>query len=246
MDKMLYVAMTGAKQVMRAQEVNSNNLANASTTGFRADLDAFRSVPVVGPGYSSRVYAVDEGQGTKLDSGSVITTGRQLDVAVNGDGWIAVQAPDGSEAYTRAGNLEVNPLGQLLTRDGAAVLGNGGPIVIPPHDKLDIGEDGAISIVPVGQEITTVATIERIRLVKPDAADMYKGTDGLMRVVEGAEAIPDASVKLTSGALETSNVNTVEALVNMISLARQFEAHVKVMSTAKENDESATQLLRIS
>lgn len=246
MDRMLYIAMTGAKHVISSQAVNSNNLANASTTGFRADLEAFRSLPLEGPGLNTRVYAVDEGVGTKLDTGSIITTGRNLDIAVNGDGWIAVQAPDGSEAYTRAGNLQVTSAGQLVTREGYPVLGNSGPIAVPPFEKLDLGEDGTVSILPVGQEITTVSAVERIRLVNPDAANLYKGSDGLMRVPNDIVVAPDAKVKIVSGSLESSNVNAIDSLVNMIALARQFEMHVKVMSTAKENDEAATQLLRVS
>lgn len=245
MDRMLYIAMTGAKHVITAQAVNSNNLANASTTGFRADLEAFRSLPLTGPGLNTRVYAVDAGVGTKLDNGSILTTGRDLDIAVDGKGWIAVQAPDGSEAYTRAGNLQVSSAGQLVTREGYPVLGNNGPIAIPPSEKLDIGEDGTVSVLPAGQEITTVSAVERIRLVNPDEKDIYKGNDGLMRVTDGVVVAPDSKVKLVSGALEGSNVNAIDSLVTMIELARQFEMHVKLMSTAKQNDEAATELLRI-
>lgn len=246
MDRLLYIAMTGAKHTMRAQAVNSNNLANASTTAFRADFDAFRSQALNGPGYNSRVYAVDQGQGSDLASGSLESTGRELDVAIKGQGWIAVQAPDGSEAYTRAGNLVVSPLGQLVTQDGFAVLGNGGPIAVPPAQKIEIGEDGTVSVLPLGQEITTIAAVERIKLVNPEAESLYKGADGLMRVREGTAVAADAGVKLVSGTLEGSNVNTIEALVDMISLARQYEMHIKVMGAAKENDEVSTQMLRIS
>lgn len=246
MDRLLYIAMTGAKQTLRAQAVNSNNLANASTTAFRADLDTFRSQPLNGPGYNTRVYAVDEGQGSDLSTGSLVTTGRELDVALKGKGWIAVQAPDGSEAYTRAGSLEISPLGQLVTRQGFAVLGNGGPIAIPPSEKVEVGEDGTVSVLPLGQEITTISAVDRIKLVNPEEDTLFKGDDGLMRVKEGTNVVPDASVKLLSGTLEGSNVNTIEALVDMISLARQYEMHIKVMAAAKENDEVGTQLLRIS
>lgn len=246
MDKMLYIAMTGASQIMKAQAVNSNNLANASTTGFKKDLDAFTSLPLNGSGYASRIYAVDEGQGVDLAAGTFNATGNELDVAINGKGWIAVQAPDGSQAYTRAGNLQVNELGQLLTGAGHPVLGDGGsPIAIPPFEKLDIGIDGTISIRPVGQDASTLAQVNRILLVNPDEDSLYKGRDGLMRVAEGTPAVADANIKLVSGVLESSNVNPVEALVNMISLARQFEMHIKLMSTAQEIDAASTQLMRI-
>ncbi|MDT8404488.1 flagellar basal-body rod protein FlgF [Sulfuriflexus sp.] len=247
MDRMLYIAMTGASQVTRAQAVNSNNLANVSTNGFRADLEAFRSLPLNGPGHNSRVYTVDEGQGVDFTSGSLQTTGRSLDVAIKGQGWIAVQAADGSHAYTRAGNLQVSEVGQLLTGAGHPVIGaDGGPVALPPFEKLDIGDDGTISLRALGQEASTIANVNRIQLVNPDTDKMYKGRDGLMRVEEGTPVIPDANVTLVNGMLEGSNVNAVESLVNMITLARQFEMQVKMMSTAQENDAASAQLMRIN
>ena len=247
MDRLLYIAMTGASQVSKAQAVNSNNLANASTNGFRADLDAFRSLPVDGPGHKSRAYAVAEGQGVDFTQGTLNATGNPLDVAVKGQGWIAVQAADGSEAYTRAGNLQINELGQLLTGAGSPVIGSdGGPIALPPFEKIDIGDDGTISIRAQGQSASTVANVNRIKLANPDPGSMFKGQDGLMRAEEGIEVVPDAKVTLAGGVLESSNVNPVESLVNMISLARQFEMHIKVMSTAQENDAATASLMRIS
>jgi len=250
MDRMLYIAMTGAGQITRAQGVNSNNLANASTTGFRADLESFTSLQVNGPGHDSRAYAVSEGQGVDLSQGTINSTGNPLDVAVNGDGWIAVQAPDGSEAYTRAGNLSVNELGQLFTGDGLPVLGNDGPIAVPPFETMEVGGDGTITIRPVGQSANTLSTINRIRLVNPEPETLYKGKDGLLRV--DLEATPenavlaDANVGLVSGALESSNVNPIESLVTMISLARQFEMNVKLMDTARQNDAASAELLRVA
>ena len=239
--------MTGASQVTKAQAVNSNNLANASTNGFRADLDAFRSLPLNGPGHASRVYAVDEGQGVDFTQGTLNQTGNPLDVALKGKGWIAVQGADGNEAYTRAGNLQVNELGQLLTGAGSPVIGSdGGPIALPPFEKIDIGDDGTITIRALGQSAATVSNVNQIKLVSPDPDVMYKGTDGLMRVEEGVNVVPDAKVTLATGVLESSNVNPVESLVNMISLARQFEMHIKVMSTAQENDAASASLMRIN
>lgn len=250
MDRMLYVAMSGAKQIMLAQAVNNNNLANVSTSGFRADLDAFRSMPVFGPGYPSRVYTVTERPGTDMSTGSLTTTGRELDVAVNGQGWIAVQAPDGSEAYTRAGDLRVSINGQLETGAGHSVLGNGGPIAIPPFEKIEIGADGTISILPVGQAPSALAVVDRIKLVNPPSRDMEKSVDGLMRVkgpVNGqGDAPADAAVNLTSGVLESSNVNAVEAMVKMIELSRHYETQIKMMRVAQENDVAATQMMRMS
>ena len=245
MDRMLYVAMSGAKQIMLAQAVNNNNLANVSTAGFRADLDAFRSMPVFGPGYPSRVYTMTDRPGTDMSAGALTTTGRELDVAVNGQGWITVQAPDGSEAYTRAGDLRVSVNGQLETGAGHPVMGNGGPIAIPPFDKIEIGSDGTISILPIGQAPSALAVVDRIKLVNPLQRDIEKGVDGLMRV-KGPEVAPDATVSLAGGVLESSNVNAVEAMVKMIELSRHYETQIKMMRVAQENDVAATQMMRMS
>lgn len=245
MDRMLYVAMSGAKQTMLAQAVNTNNLANVNTTGFRSDLEAFRSLPVYGPGYPSRVYAQTEMPGTDFLAGTLSTTGRELDVAVNGEGWIAVQAADGSEAYTRAGDLRVTVNGQLETGAGRPVMGNGGPIAVPPFETLEIGADGTISIRPVGQAANALAVVDRIKLVNPPLGQMEKGTDGLMRVKDGKNAAADAAVQLSSGVLESSNVNAVEAMVRMIELGRQFETQIKMMRAAQENDAASAQLMRM-
>ncbi len=245
MDRLLYVAMSGAREVMQAQAVNTQNLANASTTGFRADLESFRSLPVYGPGYASRVYGVADGMGVDFASGSSVSTGRDLDVAVNGSGWLAVQGPDGNEAYTRAGDLRVDSLGLLRTGAGHVVMGNGSPIAVPPSESVEIAGDGTISIRPIGAPANTVSVVDRIKLVNPAVADMEKGPDGLMHMKNREPAVADGSVTLQPGALESSNVNTVEAMVNMIQLARQYETQVKVMSNAEDNDRAATQLLRM-
>ncbi len=246
MDKLLYIAMSGAKQTMLAQTVNANNLANVNTTGFRADLAAFESLPVNGPGYASRAYAQSEGLGANFATGSLLTTGRDLDVAVRGDGYIAVLAPDGTEAYTRAGDLRVDSGGQLVNGAGHRVLGNGGPLAIPPHEKLEVGTDGTISIRPVGQQASALATLDRIKLVNAPPGSLQKGADGLLRPVDGGQLQPNASVQLVSGALESSNVNAVEAMVNMISLSRHFEMQVKTMKSAEENDRRGDELLRLT
>lgn len=246
MDRMLYVAMSGAKQTMLAQASNSNNMANANTTGFRADLAAFRSMPVYGPGEPSRVYAMAERPGVDTTSGALNSTGRNLDIAIKEDGWIAVQAKDGSEAYTRAGNLQVGDGGLLTTGSGLLVLGNGGPIALPPAEKIEIGGDGTISIRGIGQSASTLTVLDRIKLVKMDGASIVKGGDGLMRKSDGTTAEPDATVNLIAGALEMSNVSAVDSMVNMITLARQYEAQVKMMKTAEDTDNASTQLLSLS
>lgn len=246
MDRALFLAMNGAKQVQLHQTTNTNNLANASTTGFRADFDAFQSLPVFGPGYASRVYNQDHRSGIDFSSGSLQQTGRQLDIAVQGEGFIEIQAPDGNIAYSRAGDLRISSLGVLETGAGHPIMGNGGPIAVPPFEKLDIGADGTISILPTGQEATTLAAVDRIKLVNPNPQDLVKGEDGLLRDVTGASIEADASVTVASGVLEASNVNIVAELVDMIELARNFEMHVKYMQSLEENDQATTQLLRLN
>ena len=245
MDRMIYVAMAGAQQTLLAQAANTQNLANANTTGFRAELTAFRSQPVFGPGYPSRVYAMAESPGIDFVPGTIETTGRPLDVALSGAGWMAVQAPDGSEAYTRAGDLHISTNGILETSTGRPVLGNGGPIAIPPHQKLNIGSDGTVSIVPLGQLPNTLAVVDRIKLVDPPLADLTRGPDGLFVPRDGKPAPANASVQLVSGALESSNVNPVDSMVRMIELARSFDMQVKVMQAARRNDQATAQLMKI-
>ncbi len=189
MDKMLYVAMTGASQVSLAQRAHANNLANISTTGFRRDLEQARAMPVFGEVQPSRVFSMSERPATDFTAGALQETGRELDIAVQGDGWIAVQSPDGAEAYTRAGNLKIDALGMLRTAEGLPVLGNAGPIAVPPEEKVEIGEDGTISIRALGEAPNVQAEVDRIRLVNPDPAQMSKGLDGLMHV-DGPPAKP--------------------------------------------------------
>lgn len=247
MDRVLFLAMSGAQQATQAQAINTNNLANLSTTGFKSDLAQFRSMPVFGPGEPTRVYAMAEHPGVDTRPGALNTTGRNLDVAVRGQGWLAVQAPDGGEAYTRAGDLRVSNTGFLETGAGHPVLGNGGaPISVPPAESIQIGTDGTISIRPVGQEANVLAEVDRIKLVDPPSADLIKGKDGLMRLSSGAQAPADANVNLVSGALETSNVSAVESMVNMIELARQYEMNIKIMQSAKENDAASNEMMRMA
>ena len=246
MDRMLYIAMSGAKQTMLAQAAISNNIANVNTTAFHQDFTAFRAMPVYGAGLPTRVYAMAERPATDLTPGMIQSTGRDLDLAIQGDGWFAVQARDGTEAYTRAGDLHLGAGGVLTNGAGLPLLGNGGPIVIPPAEKIEIGVNGGISIRPVGQAATNLAVVDRIRLVNPNARDLVKGSDGLMRMKSGAPVEPDAGVRVTSGAIEASNVNPIEALVQQITLGRQFDLQIKLMKSAEENDASTTQMMRLS
>jgi flagellar basal-body rod protein FlgF len=244
MDHSLYVAMTGATQTMRAQEAVSNNLANASTVGFKGELDAFQSLPVLGPGQPTRINAVDRGVGEDMSQGATRHTGRALDIAVQGNGWIAVQSPDGSEGYTRAGDLKLTGDGQLTDAAGNPVLGTAGPISLPDSAQISIGSDGTISTVPLGEGPNTIAALDRIKLVNPDAGGMVQGSDGLMHMADGSVVGNDPSVQLSPGSLEGSNVNVSQELVKMIALSRQYDMQIKSIKSEEDNAQSATKLLQ--
>ena len=244
MDRMLYVAMSGASETLIAQGNASNNLANANTSGFLADFNQFRSMPVFGDGQPTRVYALDERPQTNFSHGAVTRTGRDLDVAVKDGGWIAVQSRDGSEAYTRRGDLKLDSNGVLTTGNGLQVMGNSGPIALPPYDTIQIGTDGTISIRPQGAAASELAVIDRIKLVDPQYDLMTKGEDGLMRLNDGSEAAASSGQRLASGTLESSNVNIVNEMVNMIELSRRYEMQVKLMKTAEETAASSASILR--
>jgi flagellar basal-body rod protein FlgF len=246
MDKSLYIAMSGAKQTLLAQTANANNLAHTQTSGFKADLEQFRSMPVFGAGYPTRVYAMTERPGTDMSSGSLQTTGRELDVAIEGDGWLAVQTADGKEAYTRAGDLRITPEGLLQNGAGQQVLGQEGPISIPPTQKLSIGKDGTISIIPMGSNATNMAVLNRIKLVNPPKDGLEKLNDGLMHLKNGKTAEPSADVVLAQGALEGSNVNAISAMVDMIELSKNFELQTKVMKDADENAKASAKLMQMA
>lgn len=244
MDRLLYISMTGAAQNMRAQQTISNNLANVSTTGFQADLDAYKSLALKGDGFDSRVFNQHYRSGVDFQKGSMLNTGRELDAAIQGEGLIAVQAKDGSESYTRAGDFRVDQNGFLTTGTGLMVLGEGGPVSIPPYQKLDIGSDGSISVIALGQTADSVTIVDRIKLVKPELDQLKKGSDGLLKMNGDVPAEADATVRLVSGTLESSNVNAVTELVSLLDNSRQFELHIKMMKTAEETDESSTKLMR--
>ncbi|MDP3125557.1 MAG: flagellar basal body rod protein FlgF [Thiobacillus sp.] len=243
MDRLIYTAMTGAKHTLEQQATTSHNLANATTTGFREQINQFRAVPVQGAILPTRTFVVDATTGSNYASGAIQHTGRELDVAIQGEGWLAVQAADGSEAYTRNGSLKMDENGLLLTRDGFAVQSDSGPLSIPPGSSLAVAADGTISQLPDGSQPTGLTTIGRLKLVNPPVADLVRGDDGLFRQKSGEPAVADPAVSLLSGALETSNVNVVDAMVSMISLARQFDMQIKLLERAESNDSKASQLL---
>lgn len=246
MDKMLYVSMTGAQNNTLGLRAHANNLANVSTTGFRRDFEQARSMPLFGETFPARVFAMSERPATDFRQGSLQETGRDMDVAVGGKGWIAVQAPDGSEAYVRTASLNIDALGMLRTGNGLPVMGNAGPIAVPPEQKVEIGQDGTISIRALGEAPNTLAEVDRIKLVNPDPKQMEKGTDGMIRVKGQPQVEPDATVTLTSGFLESSNVNAVEEMTSILALSRQFELSVKMMRTAEDNASSMARVLQLS
>ena len=241
---------TGYTEVYRQNDIMSGNtwthptLANVRTTGFKADLAQARAMPVFGEGHQSRVYAMTERPATDQSAGVLNATGRELDVAIRGQGWLAVQSPDGSEAYTRAGELHIDAAGQLRTGRGLPLLGEGGPIVLPPAAKVDIGQDGTITVQALGDGANALAVVDRIKLVNPGAEALTKGGDGLMRLAEGEAAPLDVTVQLESGYLEASNVNSVSELTSILDLSRRFEMNLKMMTDAKDNADAAARVLQ--
>lgn len=246
MDKLLYVAMSGAKETLASQAANNDNLANASTTGFKASLAAFQTRAVSGAGFPSRAYATAATVGWNHTDGEQQTTGNPLDVAVQGPGFLAVQDLAGAEAYTRAGDLHVDPSGQLMTTGGRPVLSDNGPIAVPPATSVSIAADGTVSVVPLGQPPNSLAAVGRIKLINPASGAVERGPDGLYRPVDGSTPEADANVQLASGVLEASNVNITGCLVNMIELARRFDMQIKALHTAEEDGQASAKLLQSS
>jgi flagellar basal-body rod protein FlgF len=244
MDRMIYIGMGGAKQAMEQQASVANNMANVSTPGFRAQINNYRAVPVTGDEMATRAMVVATTPGADMRSGPLMQTGRSLDVAVRGDGWLAVQTPNGGEAYTRVGNLQVGAEGQLMTMDSLPLLGDAGPVVVPPGSSLTVAADGVITALGAGDPAVGASEVGRLKLVNPAAGDLVRGDDGLFRMRAGVAAPQaDPGVRLLSGTLEGSNVNAVEAMVDMIANARRFEMQMKTLQTAESNDQQANKLL---
>jgi flagellar basal-body rod protein FlgF len=246
MDRLIYTAASGAKHILEQQATASHNLANVSTTGFRAQVDSFRAVPVQGDGLPTRAFVVDSTVGADFSSGPLQMTGRDLDVAVKGQGWLAVQMPDGSEAYTRNGALQMNANGVLQSAGGFTIAGDGGPITVPPDVTVAIGGDGTISSIETTTKPGAPTVLGRLKLVNPPEADLVRGDDGLFRLKSGAPAPADPAVAVAGGALEGSNVNPIDSMVNMIGLARSFEMQMSMMKNAENNAAKATQILALS
>lgn len=245
MDRLIYTAMTGAKHILEQQATTSHNLANATTTGFRAQLDSFRAVPILGPGLPTRAFVVDATVGTDFSTGSFQSTGRELDLAIQGKGWLAVEKADGTEGYTRHGSLKLSENGVLQTQSGLNVLGDGGPITIPPDVSIAIAKDGTVSTVPTGSKPNAVEVIGRLKLVNPPEENLLRGDDGLFKTKDGLAVDSDLNVTVAGGMLEGSNVNVVESMVSMINLARSFEMQMKLLSNAESNAAKAGQIFNL-
>jgi flagellar basal-body rod protein FlgF len=246
MDRLIYTAASGAKHILEQQATTSNNLANVSTTGFRAQLDTFRAVPIQSEGLPTRAFVVDNTVGADFTQGPLQATGRDLDVAVKGQGWIAVQMADGSESYTRNGALQISPNGILTDAKGQAIAGEGGPITIPPDVTVSVGSDGSISTMSTATTPATPTVLGRIKLVNPPSQDLVRGDDGMFRMKDGSSAQADPAVSVAGGALEGSNVSAVDSMVNMISLARSLETQMSLLKNVENNDSKATQILALT
>ncbi len=245
MDRLIYTAMTGAKHIMEQQATTAHNLANATTTGFRSQLDSFRAVPVLGDGLPTRAFVVDATVGTDFSTGSMQSTGRELDVAIQGKGWLVVQKADGSEGFTRHGSLKISENGILQTQGGLNVMGDAGPITIPPDVSIAIAKDGTVSTVPSGTKPNAVEVVGRFKLVNPPEDNLVRGDDGLFVTKDGVALDSDITVSIAGGMLEGSNVNVVESMVSMIALARSFEMQMKLLTNAESNAAKASQILAL-
>ncbi|CAG4905975.1 flagellar basal-body rod protein FlgF [Paraburkholderia gardini] len=252
MDRLIYTAMSGATQALEQQALVANNLANTSTTGFRAQLATFRAVPMAfGDGSTvnndtTRTFVLSSTPGADYTPGPIQQTGNPLDVAIQGPGWLSVLTPDGNEAYTRAGNLHVDENGQIVTATNLPVVGNGGPLSVPPGSEVTIGKDGTISALTPGDPPTSIALIDQLKLVNPEPGTLTRGDDGLFHTTDGNPADADPNVVVAAGSLEGSNVNPVAAMVSMITNARQFQMQTKMIESADQNDQSANKLLDFS
>ncbi|HEY1059125.1 MAG TPA: flagellar basal-body rod protein FlgF [Limnobacter sp.] len=245
MDKLVYLASQAAKGTMARQENIANNLANVNTPGFRQQLMAFQSAPVVGEGSGSRSFAVETSVGFDTTPGQIQSTGRDMDVAIQGKGWFAVTAANGNEAYTRNGSFQVDSGGNLVTQEGYPVIGTSGPINVPPDHRLSFETDGTVSAIPLtGQG--GVVPLGQLKLVDVEEGQLARGDDGLFRRKDGQDADPDPTVRVAGGFIETSNVNAVDMMVQMITAARQYETQMKMISSAQENDRAANNLFGLN
>ena len=245
MDRLIYTSLSAMRGAMARQQATANNLANAATPGFRAEVAEAQALWLDGPSLQDRAMPSEELVNADMKAGSVTTTGRDLDVALGGDSLLAVQTSDGDEAYTRRGDLQVSSSGLLTTGDGHPVLGQGGPITLPPADKISIGQDGRILVIPVGGDASQPQEIDRLKVASPAGSVIAKGLDGLFRVKGGGSLPPDPDAQVTSGQLEESNVSSTKTLVDMIEASRAWDTQLKLLTSARDLDSSSAELMRL-
>lgn len=245
MDRLIYSSLSAMKAAMARQTTTANNLANVNTSGFRAEMTSSQALWMKGDGLGARAPTSEEVSSADMSDGAVVETGRNLDVAIQGTAMLAVQSRDGDEGYTRRGDLQLSDSGLLTTGDGAPVLGDGGPITLPPADKVTIARDGTISIVPVGGDPAQSQIVDRLKLVQANGVGIAKGIDGLFRVRAGGTLPADPQAKVKQGALESSNVNTSATLVDMIEASRDWDMQVKMLSAAQDIDKASADLMRM-
>ncbi len=246
MDRLVYTALSGLRSAMAAQDVTAHNIANASTVGFKRDVSEAQARHLVGgQSFASRIQAAEGTLAADQAAGTINQTGRALDVSMMGEAMMAVQAPDGTEAYTRRGDLRISPDGTLETGDGLLVVGEGGPITVPPANTVEIGADGTVSIRPQGGQLNEMTPIGRIKMVTPQPGELKKGLDNLMRAANGGQIAQDDAARLSPGGLEGSNVNMMASMVDMIEQARAYEVQVQLVTSVRDMDMSSTSLLRL-
>jgi flagellar basal-body rod protein FlgF len=245
-DRLIYSSLAAMRGAMARQATIANNLANVNTAGFRGEFTSAEAEWLKGSGLNGRATVSEDVTGANMTAGAVQSTGRDLDIALNGDALLTVQAPDGSEAYTRRGDLQLTDSGLLTTGDGMPVQGQSGPITLPPADSVSIGKDGQIWIVPQGGDPKSPQAVDTLKLVSAQGSTIKKGLDGLFHVEGGGTLPSDPDAKLTSKSLEGSNVNASATLVDMIDASRSWEAQIKMLTTAQDMDKSASALMQIS
>jgi len=246
MDKLIYTSMTSGKHTLAQMDTVTHNLANISTDGFKAQMDSFRAVPKLSTDLPVQAFVVNATTGADFTPGVTHETGRALDVAVQGSGWLVVQGKDGKEAYTRGGSLKTDENGVLQIPRGLNLVGEGGDITIPPDVNVTIAKDGTIATIPVGNNVANSTLIGRLKLVNPPENTLVRSDDGLFRTKDGSQPDADPNVALVGGSIESSNVNSVESLVTMITLARQFDIHMQMLSNAQTSDAKASSIVSLS
>lgn len=245
MDRLIHTSLSALRGAMARQSATANNLANANTVGFRAEIANARPLWLNGQTFTTRAHSSEEVLAANMQGGTVMETGRDLDIALQGDALLAVQATNGEEAYTRRGDLQLSDTGLLTTGDGRPLEGEQGPLIVPAADSVSIDRDGTVWIVPTGGDPNQPQRLDRLKLVSPAGSTVVKAVDGLFRVEGGGTLPADPQARLTSKSLEGSNVNATKALVDMIEASRAWETQLKLITTARELDGSGADLMRL-